>query len=149
MLAFDVERCQRALSRGWYHALPPSRGFLNNTGNVDRSADVWQGEIRDPADPRLIKCQRNGLGNGGFAVIAEARPGIRHAGGEAVRLSRSARAPHGAPDHQHLEAALEDDIGAYVAAVAAQVEVVCKQESCARHDEENGGRWWGLHRPHN
>lgn len=55
-----------------------SRGFLNNNpGNVDRSADVWQGEIRDPTDPRLTDFQRKELTSGRFCVFAEARLGIR------------------------------------------------------------------------
>lgn len=52
-----------------------SRGILNsNPGNIDLSADVWQGELRDPADSRLTEFQRNELVNGRFAV---AWPGIR------------------------------------------------------------------------
>lgn len=55
-----------------------SRGFLNNNpGNVDRSADVWQGEIRDPADPRLTPFQRNELVNGRFVVTISPQFGIR------------------------------------------------------------------------
>ena len=80
-----------------------SRGFLNNNpGNVDRSADVWQGEIRDPADPRLTDFQRNELVKGRFAVFC--RSAARHpdAGEEPVRLSGSPGTPHGARDHQHL-----------------------------------------------
>lgn len=34
-----------------------SRGFFNNNpGNVDRSSDVWQGEIKDANDPRVVTC---------------------------------------------------------------------------------------------
>lgn len=55
-----------------------SRGFLNNNpGNVDRSADVWQGEIRDPDDPRLTPFQRNELVNGRFVVTISPQFGIR------------------------------------------------------------------------
>lgn len=55
-----------------------ARGYLNNNpGNVDRSADVWQGEIRDPADPRLTEFQRNELVKGRFAVFTTAQLGIR------------------------------------------------------------------------
>lgn len=55
-----------------------SRGFLNNNpGNVDRSKDVWQGEIRDPADPRLTPFQRNELIKGRFCVFSSPVLGIR------------------------------------------------------------------------
>ena len=101
-----------------------SRGFLNNNpGNVDRSADVWQGEIRDPADPRLTDFQRNELVKGRFAVFAEARPGIRmlaktlfayrdRLGYRTVRRIINTWAPP-----------VENDTGAYVNAVAARVGV--------------------------
>lgn len=55
-----------------------SRGYLNNNpGNVDRSADVWQGEIRDPDDPRLTPFQRDELVNGRFVVTISPQFGIR------------------------------------------------------------------------
>lgn len=55
-----------------------SRGFFNNNpGNMDRSADVWQGEIRDPADTRLSDFQRNELVKGRFCVFSSPQLGIR------------------------------------------------------------------------
>lgn len=101
-----------------------SRGFLNNNpGNVDRSADVWQGEIRDPADPRLTDFQRNELVKGRFAVFADPRPGIRMLAKNlfAYRDRRGLRTVRGiiaawAPP-------VENDTGAYVNAVAARVGV--------------------------
>lgn len=101
-----------------------SRGFLNNNpGNVDRSADVWQGEIRDPADPRLTKAQRNELENGRFAVFAEPRPGIR-------MLAKTLFAYRDRLGHRTVRRIIntwappvENDTGAYVAAVAARVGV--------------------------
>lgn len=101
-----------------------SRGFLNNNpGNVDRSADVWQGEIRDPADPRLTKFQRNELENGRFAVFAEPRPGIR-------MLAKTLFAYRDRLGHRTVRRIIntwappvENDTGAYVNAVAARVGV--------------------------
>lgn len=56
-----------------------TRGFLNaNPGNMDRAqGEPWQGEIRDPADPRLTDFQRKELTAGRFAVFASAEWGIR------------------------------------------------------------------------
>lgn len=55
-----------------------SRGFLNNNpGNMDRSEPPWQGEIRDPADPRLTDFQRGELTRGRFCVFATPQLGIR------------------------------------------------------------------------
>lgn len=101
-----------------------SRGFLNNNpGNVDRSADVWQGEIRDPADPRLTEFQRNELVKGRFAVFAEARPGIR-------MLAKTLFAYRDRLGHRTVRRIIntwappvENDTGAYVNAVAARVGV--------------------------
>jgi len=101
-----------------------SRGFLNNNpGNVDRSADVWQGEIRDPADPRLTDFQRNELVKGRFAVFAEPRPGIR-------MLAKTLFAYRDRLGHRTVRRIIntwappvENDTGAYVNAVAARVGV--------------------------
>lgn len=101
-----------------------SRGFLNNNpGNVDRSADVWQGEIRDPADPRLTEFQRTELVTGRFAVFAEARPGIR-------MLAKTLFAYRDRLGHRTVRRIIntwappvENDTGAYVNAVAARVGV--------------------------
>lgn len=55
-----------------------SRGFLNNNpGNMDRSEPPWQGEIRDPADPRLTKFQREELTQRRFCVFVSPQLGIR------------------------------------------------------------------------
>ncbi|MDP2332421.1 MAG: hypothetical protein Q8M19_17165 [Reyranella sp.] len=55
-----------------------SRGFLNNNpGNIDRGAELWQGEIRDPADPRLTDFQRGELTKGRFCVFVSPLMGIR------------------------------------------------------------------------
>lgn len=101
-----------------------SRGFLNNNpGNVDRGADVWQGEIRDPNDPRLTDFQRNELLKGRFCVFAEPRPGIR-------MLAKTLFAYRDRLGHRTVRRIIntwappvENDTGAYVAAVAARVGV--------------------------
>lgn len=101
-----------------------SRGFLNNNpGNVDRSADIWQGEIRDPSDPRLTDFQRNELVKGRFCVFAEPRPGIR-------MLAKTLFAYRDRLGHRTVRRIIntwappvENDTGAYVAAVAARVGV--------------------------
>jgi hypothetical protein len=56
-----------------------TRGFLNNNpGNMDRMpGDKWQGEIRDPSDPRLTGFQRGELTAGRFSVFASPEWGIR------------------------------------------------------------------------
>lgn len=55
-----------------------TRGFLNNNpGNMDRSADTWQGEIKDAADRRLTDFQRGELTKGRFCVFTSAEFGIR------------------------------------------------------------------------
>ena len=55
-----------------------SRGFLNNNpGNMDRSEPPWQGEIRDPADPRLTKFQHEELTKRRFCVFVSPQLGIR------------------------------------------------------------------------
>lgn len=55
-----------------------SRGFLNNNpGNIDRSEPPWQGEIRDPADPRLTPFQRAELTERRFCVFPQPQLGIR------------------------------------------------------------------------
>lgn len=101
-----------------------SRGFLNNNpGNIDRSAELWQGEIRDPADPRLTDFQRIELTKGRFCVSVSAEYGIRmlaknlfayrdRLGRRSVREIINTWAP---PN--------ENDTGAYVAAVARRVGV--------------------------
>jgi hypothetical protein len=54
------------------------RGYLNhNPGNIDRSADNWQFEIKDPNDPRLTPFQVHELTYGRFCVFADAVHGIR------------------------------------------------------------------------
>lgn len=101
-----------------------SRGFLNNNpGNVDRSAEVWQGEIRDLADPRLTDFQRSELVTGRFAVFSEARPGIR-------MLAKTLFAYRDRLGHRTVRRIIntwappvENDTGAYVNAVAARVGV--------------------------
>lgn len=56
-----------------------TRGFLNNNpGNIDRlPPPLWNGEIRDPADPRLNDMQRWELARGRFCVFDTAHHGIR------------------------------------------------------------------------
>jgi hypothetical protein len=55
-----------------------TRGYLNNNpGNIDRGSDVWQGEIRDPNDPRLTPFQRDELTKRRFCVFASPEMGIR------------------------------------------------------------------------
>lgn len=55
-----------------------TRGFLNNNpGNIDRSNQPWNGEIRDARDPRLGEFQRNELLNGRFCVFPAPEWGIR------------------------------------------------------------------------
>lgn len=101
-----------------------SRGFLNNNpGNVDRGTDIWQGEIRDPNDPRLTDFQRNELLKGRFCVFAEPRPGIR-------MLAKTLFAYRDRLGHRTVRRIIntwappvENDTGAYVAAVAARVGV--------------------------
>lgn len=101
-----------------------SRGFLNNNpGNVDRSADVWQGEIRDPADPRLTDFQRNELVKGRFCVFAQAQLGIR-------MLAKTLFAYRDRLGHRTVRQIIntwappvENDTGAYVNVVAAKVGV--------------------------
>lgn len=101
-----------------------SRGFLNNNpGNVDRGADIWQGEIRDPADSRLTEFQRTELVKGRFCVFLQPQLGIRmlaktlfayrdQLGRRTVRQIINTWAP---PN--------ENDTGAYVNVVAGKVGV--------------------------
>lgn len=101
-----------------------SRGFYNNNpGNIDRGAEVWQGEIRDPADGRLSTFQQGELTKGRFCVFVSAEYGIRalaknlfayrdRLGRRTVRQIINTWAP---PN--------ENDTGAYVAAVARRAGV--------------------------
>lgn len=101
-----------------------SRGYLNNNpGNIDRSAEVWQGEIRDAADSRLTDFQRRELQTGRFCVFLSAQLGIRalaknlfayrdRLGRKTVRQVITTWAPP-----------TENDTGAYVNAVARRVGV--------------------------
>lgn len=101
-----------------------TRGFYNNNpGNIDRGAEVWQGEIRDPADARLTDFQRGELTKGRFCVFVGPELGIRalaknlfayrdRLGRKTVRQIINTWAP---PN--------ENDTGAYVAAVSKRAGV--------------------------
>lgn len=101
-----------------------SRGFLNNNpGNVDRSGEVWQGEIRDPADPRLTDFQRNELTKGRFCVFAQPQLGIR-------MLAKTLFAYRDRLGHRTVRQIIntwappvENDTGSYVNIVAGKVGV--------------------------
>lgn len=69
-----------------------TRGYFNNNpGNMDRSTPPWDGEIRDPTDPRLlngapkdtpfpdkaIAVRKDELLHGRFCVFGDAPHGVR------------------------------------------------------------------------
>lgn len=101
-----------------------ARGFLNNNpGNIDRGAEVWQGEIRDPADARLTEFQHGELTKGRFCVFAAAEFGIR-------ALAKNLFAYRDRLNRKTVRQIIntwappnENDTGAYVAAVATRAGV--------------------------
>lgn len=68
-----------------------TRGYLNrNPGNLDRSpGEPWQGEIRDPNDPRLNGFQAHELRAGRFCVFAGHEWGIRAAAKNLLAYQRN------------------------------------------------------------
>lgn len=101
-----------------------TRGFLNNNpGNIDRGAEVWQGEIRDPADLRLSEFQRGELTKGRFCVFSAAELGVR-------ALAKNLFAYRDRLNRRTVRQIIntwappnENDTGAYVAAVAKRAGV--------------------------
>jgi hypothetical protein len=102
-----------------------TRGFLNNNpGNMDRMpGDKWQGEIRDPLDPRLTKFQHGELTKGRFSVFTAPEWGIRAMAKNlfayrdrlGIRTVRHFICKWAPPN--------ENDTGAYIASVAGKLGV--------------------------
>jgi len=101
-----------------------SRGFYNNNpGNIDRGNELWQGEIRDTGDIRLSDFQRGELTKGRFCVFVSAEHGIR-------ALAKNLFAYRDRLNQRTVRQIIntwappvENDTGAYVAAVAKRAGV--------------------------
>jgi hypothetical protein len=102
------------------------RGYFNNNpGNLDRvlSDEPWQGEIRNPNDPRLSPFQKNEIIYGRFCVFDTAEHGLRALVKNLIAL-RDRLGDHTA--NQFIGAWAppgENNTAAYVARVCAVAEV--------------------------